>query len=409
MTSTPLPSEKLRAFFPAFKEPSLRDKAFFENAGGSYACVQVIERLTHYYRALKVQPYGAFAASIAAGRAMDEAYENIARALNLDADWIHFGPSTSANTYVLAQAFGQILSPGETIIVTNQDHEANTGVWRRLAKLDIEVRQWAIDPENGQLDIAALQDLLDDTVRLVTFPHCSNIVGHINPVRDICKIVHQAGALAIVDGVSLAPHGLPDVRELDADIYFFSAYKTYGPHVGAMAIRPSLAASLPNQGHHFNENKPRYRLTPAGPDHAQIAAMGGIPDYLEEVGKLAGGAPGEQTLFDTARKAMKERETALMKPLLDWIGNKNSLRLIGPTRAEQRAPTIALELEEAGFDAAERLARHGIMAGGGHFYSQRTLEALGIEPEKGVLRLSFVHYTSENEINRLIAALDKEL
>ncbi len=139
----------------------------------------------------------------------------------------------------------------------------------------IEVREWSVDGQTGRLALAALDAVLDDKVNLVAAPHCSNVVGEINPVAEIAKRAHAVGAVLAVDGVSYAPHGLPDLTELGADIYLFSAYKTYGPHQGVMAVRPELAMQLPNQGHFFNDAKPRYRLTPAGPDHAQIAASAG--------------------------------------------------------------------------------------------------------------------------------------
>jgi cysteine desulfurase family protein (TIGR01976 family) len=408
--SSPLPLDpaRIRAQFPAFAEPSLAGQAFFENAGGSYTARPVLDRLEHYYRATKVQPYGVFPASIAAGEAMDLAYARLAEALNVAPDWLHFGPSTSANTYALGHAFAEYLQPGDAVVVTDQDHEANSGAWRRLAARGIAVREWHIDPETGHLDPAALAALLDGKVRLVAFPHCSNIVGEINPVAEIVDMARAAGALTVVDGVSYAPHGLPDVQALGCDIYLFSAYKTYGPHQGVMAIRPELAAALPSQGHFFNAGRLRYRLTPAGPDHAQVAACAGIADYLETVAEIAGGDAAESP-FRRAHRAMRAQETALIAPLLDYLARRNDVRLIGPADPARHAPTVSVGLAEPARPVAARLARHGIMAGGSHFYAWRVLEALGIDPEHGVLRLSFVHYTTPEEIARLITALDAEL
>lgn len=409
MTALPLDPARIRAQFPAFAEPSLQGQAFFENAGGAYTANAVLTRLDHYYRATKLQPYGVYPASQAAGAAMDLSYARIAQALNVSSDWIHFGPSSSANTYVLGKAFGEYLKPGDAIIVTNQDHEANTGAWRKLASLGIEVRQWAVDGQTGRLSLDALDALLDAKVRFVAAPHCSNVVGEINPVAEIAARARAVGALTIIDGVSYAPHGLPDLAALGVDIYFFSAYKVFGPHQGIMAVRPDLAMALPNQGHFFNDAKLRYRLTPAGPDHAQIAAAAGIADYLETVAEIAGDSVAGADPFRRAHAAMRAQEIALAAPLLDYLQRKNSARLIGPADPTLRAPTIALALDEPGGAVAARLARHGIMAGGGHFYAWRLLEALGIDPNHGVLRLSFTHYTTPEEIQQLIAALDKEL
>lgn len=405
----PLDTDRIRAEFPAFKQPGLKDMAFFENAGGSYTCAAVLNRMKHFYWATKVQPYGFYPASREAGQAMDLAHKRMAQALNVSVDWIHFGPSTSGNTYVLANAFEGWLKPGSVVVVTNQDHEANSGAWRKLAKRGFEVREWKVDKATGRLDPADLEKLMDSKVRMVCFPHASNIVGEINPVREIAMIARSFGAVSIVDGVSYAPHGLPDVLELGCDIYMFSAYKVYGPHQGVMAVRPSLAGELPNQGHYFNETQPRKRLTPAGPDHAQIAASAGVVDYLETVASVAGDAVEGATPFKKAHNAMRAQEVALLGPLLDYLRGKNGARLIGPDDPDRRAPTVSLLLREEGIVVAERLARHGIMCAGGHFYAYRLLEALGINPGHGVLRLSFTHYTSPEDVQRLIAALDAEL
>lgn len=410
MTSLPIDPARIRALFPAFSEPSLAGQAFFENAGGSYTAQATLDILERYYRATKVQPYGVYAASRTAGQAMDHAYERLAQALNVSTDWIHIGPSSSANTYVLANAFGAWLKPGDAIVVTNQDHEANTGNWRRLAQRGIEVREWQMDTETARLSLDALDALLDDKVKLVAAPHCSNIVGEINPVAEIARRTHAVGGVVAIDGVSYAPHGLPDLAALDADIYFFSSYKTYGPHQGIMAIRPELAKSLPNQGHYFNDAKLRYRLTPAGPDHAQIAATAGIADYLEQVAALAPASAEGADPFRRAQAAMRAQEIALSAPLLEYLRSRNDIRLIGPADPETRAPTISVLAKEPGVEIARRLAEHGIMASGGNFYAVRLLEALGIDAlNHGVLRLSFVHYTSPEEIQQLIRALDAEL
>ena len=405
----PLDTARIRAEFPAFKQPNLKDWSFFENAGGSYTAAPVLNRMKHYYWATKVQPYGFYPASREAGQAMDLAHRRMAQALNLTVDWIHFGPSTSANTYTLGHAFEGWLKPGDAIVVTNQDHEANSGAWRKLAAKAIDVREWKVDRQTGRLALADLDKLLDSKVRAICMPHCSNIVGEINPVAEVTTRARSFGAVTVVDGVSYAPHGLPDVLALGADIYLFSAYKTYGPHQGVMAIRPSLAAELPNQGHYFNDTQPRKRLVPAGPDHAQVAAAAGIVDYLETLAEIAGDAVEGDTPFRKAHNAMRAQETALLGPLLDYVRGKNNLRLIGPDDPALRAPTVSFVLNEQGITAAERLARHGIMAAGGHFYAYRLMEAMGINPGQGVLRVSFVHYTSREDIQRLINALDTEL
>src|SRR3569623_1820390 len=403
--SLPLDPARIRAEFPSFKQPDLKDFAFFENAGGSYTCAAVLNRMRAYYWNTKVQPYGVYPASRTAGDAMDEAHRRMAQALNLAADWIHFGPSTPANTYTLGRAFEAWMRPGDAIVVTNQDHEANTGAWRKLVSRGVELREWKIDPQTGHLNPADLDKLLDSKVRLLAMPHVSNIVGEINPVAEVVKKAKAFGAVTVVDGVSYAPHGIPELLRLGCAIYLFSTYKVYGPHQGVMAVRPSLAVELPNQGHFFNETNPRKRLVPAGPDNAQNAACAGIVDCREKVAEIAGIGVQGAGPFRIAHPAMRVPAQLLLAPLLDYLRKKTGIRLLGPDDQVKRAPTVSIVLERPAAPVAGKISRHKIGVGGGHFYGWRVLEAMGVNPQHGVLRLSFVHYTPPEEVDRLIKAL----
>ncbi len=398
----------VRAQFPAFDVPALQGQAFFENAGGSYTCRQVIDRLHRFYTERKVQPYAPYDASRLGGEEMDEAHDRLAVMLGVAADEVSFGPSTTQNVYVLAQAVRRWIKPGQAIVVTNQDHEANSGPWRRLAEEVVPVLEWQVDPETGELRHEDLAKLLEQDVALVCFPHCSNVVGHLNDVAAITRLAKSAGARVCVDGVSYAPHGFPDVGALGPDVYLFSAYKTYGPHQGIMIIREEWGMELPNQAHHFNADSLYKRFTPAGPDHAQVAACAGMADYVEAMSAHHGGGTGAAAARKT-HDLMRAHEVALLQPLLDYVSTKNSVRLVGPADAMQRAPTVALALENDAEAVAAELAPHGIMAGGGDFYAQRPLSAVGIDLAKGVLRVSFVHYTNRAEVDALMGALDQVL
>lgn len=410
----PLDIDFVRRQFPAFESPALQGQAFFENAGGSYTCKPVIDRLFRFYHDRKVQPYAPYEASHLGGAEMDEARARLAAMMGVERDELSFGPSTSANTFVLANAVRQWLRGKKAaIVVTNQDHEANSGVWRRLVDEGIEVREWRIDPQTGHLDPAALAPLLEDgRVKLVCFPHCSNVVAEINPVAEICAMAHAAGAFTCVDGVSYAPHGFPDMAALGADVYLFSAYKTYGPHQGIMVIRRKFGETLPNQAHFFNGGTLYKRFTPAGPDHAQVAACAGMADYIDALyshhhGEAAHATPLARN--NAVHALMRAHEEAVLQPLLDHLAARNDLRLIGPRQAEGRAPTVAVALDRPAEPVAAALAAHGIMAGGGDFYAVRPLEALGVDLSRGVLRLSFVHYTTAAEVTKLMGALDRVL
>jgi selenocysteine lyase/cysteine desulfurase len=400
----------VRAQFPAFSEPSLKDWAFFENAGGSYPARHTIERLTEFYTRLKMQPYAPNPASTEAGRWMDDAHRRMAEWLCVETEEVMLGPSTTANVYTLAHAFRDVMKAGDAVIVADQNHEANRGAWRRMAEMGVEVRDWNVDPETGLLNLEDLDNLLDDKTRVVAFPHCSNIVAATNLVTEICARAKAADAATVVDGVSHAPHAMPDVGALGCDVYLFSAYKTYGPHQGVMVVRGDLPMRLGNQGHDFNAGLHGKRLTPAGPDHAQEAAMNGVADYLDALDAHHFGAssPGCQR---TSRLGdlMRAHETKVLAPLLDYLRARNDVRILGPADPDLRVPTVALACDRPGAEIATEMVQHKVMCWGGDFYSRELVQNMGVDPDHGALRLSFVHYTSADEVDRAIKALDAVL
>lgn len=407
--------EFVRNQFPAFSEKSLFKKAFFENAGGSFMCRQVIDRFDRYFRQRKVQPYGFYEASKLAGEEMDSSRKRMAEYLNVNTDEVLFGPSTSQNTYVLAHAFLDKMSNQDEIIISDQEHEANAGAWHRMADRGIKVKIWTIDPDTGSLDIKDLKNLITEKTKFIAATHCSNVVGEINPIKEISEIARLNGSLLIVDGVSYCPHGLPDVNDLGADIYFFSAYKTYGPHQGVMVIREKAKLALTNQSHFFNADYSDKFMVPAGPDHAQVAACNGILDYFDLIDQHHFSSTDKKNFHGTNKprrvaNLFRNHEIDLLKPLLEFLNNNKKIKLIGPGDNVLRAPTVAfVPKNKMPEEVANELANYNIMAGAGDFYAVRPLMALGIDPKDGVVRLSFVHYNTKNEINSLINALEKTL
>jgi cysteine desulfurase family protein (TIGR01976 family) len=401
----------IRSQYPVFTNPATAGWAMFENAGGSYVPAQVSDRLHDFFQFTKVQPYGPFEASIAAGKAMDKGYQVLAGLLNCHVDELTMGPSTSMNTYVLAQAVRPTLKPGDEIVVTNQDHEANIGCWRRLAAFGAIIREWRIDPRTGELSLADLEALIGDRTRLVCFSLCSNIVGTMNDVNAISTLAHGAGALAIGDGVSYAPHQVLDVNASGLDIYLFSTYKTYGPHLGIMWAKPAALAALEPQGHYFNREIPHYNFNPAGPLHAEIAATAGIGAYIDAVydhhftEREADAHARAKRVFDL----FSGYETEQANRILEAVKRIKGSRIIGRQHAREgsRAATISFTVAGTPSKAvAETLAKRKIAARNGDFYAVRCLEGLGIEDvADGVVRLSLVHYNSVADVDRLVAAL----
>ncbi len=401
----------VREQFPAFTEPSLKGWAFFENAGGSYPCIQFIDKLAAFYMKNKVQPYYPYPASMKAGEMMDASYKRMAEYLNVDASEIHFGPSTTQNVYVLANAMRPMWKDGDEIIVSCQDHEANAGAWRRLAERGIKIVEWHVDKDSGLLSLNKLDRLFTERTRMVAFPHCSNVIGHVNPVKDISQKAHASGALCVVDGVAYAPHGLPDLKALGVDIYLFSLYKTFGPHLGLMYVKKDLIVKMENQSHFFKEGITRSMLTPAGPDHAQIGSVSGILDYFDVVYEHHF---AEQALAPQRNSALnslfRSQEKALLEPLLEFLRSRDDLQILGPHKAQGRVPTISiLPINKSVEKVYTALTSHKLMLGMGDFYAVRPLMDMGIPLEPGVLRMSFLHYTSMEDIDQLITGLKTAL
>jgi len=390
------------------------DWAFFENAGGSYIPEQVLSGFVEFLGEYKVQPYGPSAIARRAGEAMDAGYAAIAEMINARPDEITIGPSTTLNTYVLAQGIRRTLKPGDEIIVTNQDHEANIGCWRRLAEEGAVIREWSVDPKTGLLDPADLENLLSDKTRLVCFTLCSNVVASIHDVAKLCERIHQTGALVVGDGVSLAPHHALDVQASGLDFYCFSTYKTYAPHTGVMWARGSAISQLTPQGHYFNNESPRYRMNPTGPLHAEIGALAGLRGYIDILYKHH---------FDQNETNLRKQTVAVFglfaaheekigNRVLDFLASRDDLRVVGEHHIDQgnRASTIAFtSSSKTSSSIATGLAQHKIACGSGNFYARRCVESMGIDAEDGVVRVSMVHYNNDEEVSRLLAALDSVL
>jgi cysteine desulfurase family protein (TIGR01976 family) len=412
---TEIDLEFVRAQFPAFRDPRLTGWAHLENAGGSYVPHQVVDLLTDLFVSCKVQPYYAGDPSRRAGEAMDRAKALLPATLNADHDEVMLGPSTSQNTYVLSRAIRQQLADGDEVVVTNQDHEANIGAWRRLADTGIVVKEWAVDPTTGLLEVESLRPLLTERTRLLAMTHASNIAATVNPVRECADLVHAVGGRIVVDGVSYAPHAAIDVEALDCDFYLYSAYKTYGPHIGVMFAKASELATIPNQGHFFNADKPTYRLTPAGPDHAEIGAAAGIVDYYRAVHDHHFGVDAGVADVDVVRRVFDlfaVHEQDLMAPVVELLTGRDDVHLVGTPSANHadRAPTLAFHTPRLrSVDVYQQLVDAGINCGYGNFYAYRLMQALGLDPDDGVVRLSLVHYNTRDEVDRALEVLDKLL
>ncbi len=400
----------VRSCFPAFTQPLPSKTALFENAGGSYVAGAVLDRYFHFYTANKVQPYGASEICHAAGEQMDAGRQAMADLLGISTQSLTLGPSTTQNFNTLAVACGAIVDRGSAVIVTDQDHEANIGAWERLCqRLGANLRTWPINNQ-GELCLEDLEPLIDESVKVICMTHSSNIVGTINPVEKVIEMVRPMGIGIIVDGVSFAPHQWPAIPDLKPDAYCFSTYKTYATHLGVMYVAPEFAQRLDPQCHYFNIQYPEKRFDTAGPDHASIAALAGLGDYFADSHQHHFGANSADLYSRTQEisNLMHEHETELCQLLLDGIADL-PLSILGRSTMQGREANIALRSSQYSSSAlSEALAKADIAAGHGNFYAKRLLEKVGIEDsEDGVLRISFSHYNTRGETQRVVDVLQQ--
>jgi len=405
---TQLDVNYVRSCFPAFEQPLPKITAFFENAGGSYVAGPVLERYFHFYTANKVQPYGASAICHAAGAQMDAGREAMANLLGIDTATLTLGPSTTQNFNTLAIACAAIVDKDSAVIVTDQDHEANIGAWERLCKrTGAELRTWPIN-EQGELEMSGLEPLIDSKVKVLCMTHSSNIVGTINPVEQVIDKVRPLGIKVVVDGVSFAPHQWPDIPTLQPDAYCFSTYKTYATHLGVMYVSAQFAERLDPQCHYFNLDYPEKRFDAAGPDHGSIAALAGLETYFSESYEHHFG-DSNISLYDKTQQVsrlMHAHEQKICQVLLDGIAPL-AMKILGRNTMEGREANIALrsELHSSGH-MSKVLAGANIAAGHGDFYAKRLLDKAGVkDSEDGVLRISFSHYNTQDEVQRVVAVL----
>ena len=402
----------VKAQFPAFKDPLSSKWSFFENAGGSYVPHNVIMHLNNFMTSTKVQPYAEFDISAIAGNNMDKATELFAEMINARKDEIIIGASTTMNMYVLSNAMKHFIKPGDEVIVTNQDHEANIGAWRRLGSYGAVIKEWKINTENAELEIEDLKALLTNKTKIVAVTHCSNIVGSINNLQSIAKLVHEYNAFLVGDGVSYAPHGLPNVKDLDVDFYTFSLYKTYGPHLGLLYGKKEILNQLPNQNHEFLEGDVPYTLNPGGPNHEELSCLVGIYEYFNNLYNHH--FPDENNTLrkkiEKINELISNHEEQIANPLLEYLNSRNDIKLIGKKKIENknRAPTISFTfLNQSSKQISNQLVKNGIATRNDNFYAWRCLKALGIDVDDGVVRTSMVHYNTHEDVEKLISVLKK--
>lgn len=414
--------ELVRAQFPALSRPT----AFLDNAGGSHLPRCVIDAMTRYMAENYVQLGGDYPESLAAGANVAGAHDLVKLLLNAHGTGeVVLAQSTTALCHLLASCYAQAPRPDRNeIVVCTAGHEANIGAWMKLAERGWVVREWRAERDPAQNHTwrilpRSLRPLLSERTRLVTFPHVSNILGEIVDAPEVATLAHSVGAKVVCDGVAYVPHRAPDVHRLGVDWYVYSTYKVYGPHGAALFGTREALAELEGPNHYFI---PRDRVPSkfelGGVNHESCAAINGLWEYLcflAGEASLPTRTPAtlarDRAIIERAFGVMEQRELVTQSMLIDWLCSRREIEIIGPTHnGPSRVPTISFVAPgRSSRELATRANREGLAIRYGHFYSKRLIEAIGLEPDDAVVRVSMVHYTSPAEIERLIAWLERAL
>jgi len=401
----------VRKQFPALAG----DWVFFDNAGGSQTLQSVIDRIGEYLLTSDVQLGASYEVSQLAGERVNEAAKAMAEFVNAQKpSEVVMGSSTSMLMRILSLCLGETFHSGEEIIVTNCDHEANIGPWRDLEKKGLNIKEWKINHDSMKLELEDLTNMISSKTRLVAVNHVSNILGTINPIKKIASIAHENKALICVDGVAHAPHRLIDVQEWDVDFYAFSFYKVYGPHYALLYGKEPILLDIPGINHFFiKESDVPLKFQPGNVNFELSYGMMGLCDYIHE---FAGFHKRGKEGISLRQKALtffnliRAHEEALSRRLLNYLVNKSNVRIIGEKvfDGSVRVPTVSFVVDQLKSDVITReVDNHNIGIRYGHFYAKRLIDALSLDKQNGVVRVSLVHYNTLEEVDRLIQVFDQ--
>lgn len=406
---------KIRAQFPALARPTI----FFDGPGGTQICQQSLARMQNYLIDCNANHEGAFATSYASDAILDEAHQAMADFYNAASpEEIIFGNNMTTLTLHLSRSISRMWNPGDEIVVTRLDHDANVTPWLLAAEdRGAEVNWVNFDVEDGTLNLDELQKALDRKPKFLAVGYASNSLGTINPVRKIIKMAHEVGTLVYVDAVQYAPHGPIDVQKLDADFLVSSSYKFFGPHAGILYGKKNLLEELKAYKVRPASNHLPHKFETGTQNHEGIAGILGAIEYFEWIGKEFGGDydlsednySGRVLTLKKAMTAIGAYEQELNQALLATLESIPSLRLYGPSdprETEKRVATFSFRLGDLHpRKVAELLGKRGIYVWDGNYYALNVTERLGLEDCGGMVRVGATHYNTIEEVRRLGEAL----
>jgi len=399
-------SERCRKDFPSLRRRTDgREFAFLDGPGGSQVPEAVIRTLEDFYSTCNVNSHGNFPPSREVDRRMDAARETLAAFLGAAGpQCISFGQNMTTLNFALSAAIGYTLKPGDEVLITQLDHEANRGPWLRLQDRGIVVNEVKL-LDSGELDRADMGAKITSRTKVFAIGASSNALGTVNDIALARRLSKTVGALLVVDAVHYAPHFPLDVTAMDTDFLLCSGYKFYGPHVGVLYSKPGALDRLPTDRLSVQDTAAPYRIETGTLNHAAIDGTRAAVDYLASWGS---GATLRERLVD-AMTGISAYEHGLARFYHDEVSRLPGVRLWGPdfsTRA--RAPTVSITLQgHTAEEAATALGDQGVCVWDGNFYAARAVELLGLADRGGLLRTGISMYTSQQDIHRLLDGLGK--
>ena len=393
--------------------------AFLDGPGGTQVPQLVIDAISGYLRENNANTCGAYATSRNTDRVIADARSAMADFLGCDSDEVVFGPNMTTLTFAMSRAIGRELGPGDEILLTHLDHDANISPWRALVERGVKIQFAEIREEDCTLNLEDLASKINSRTRVVAVGYASNAVGTINDVKTIVRLAHNAGAMAYIDAVHYAPHGPIDVRDLDCDFLACSTYKFFAPHMGVLyGKREHLARFSPYKVRANTDAVPQ-RWEWGTLNHECIAGITACVDYLAELGRenprsstrtqTLMGAFERREALKMSYRAIRAHERTLAKRMLGGLTQIRGLRLYGIsdlTRLDSRCPTFAVRIEgHSPLELATKLGDRGIFTWDGNYYAINLTERLGVEKNGGFLRIGFVHYNTEEEVDRVLEEL----
>ena len=408
--------DAIRAHFPSLAT----DAIFFDNPGGTQVAREAMERMQRYYLTSNANHGGAFRTSHDSDAVVAEARQAVADFLHAARpEEIVFGQNMTSLTMHISRSIARLLNPGDEIIVTRLDHDANIAPWLLIAEdRSCTVRWVDIHPEDCTLDMQQMEQLISSRTKLLAVGYASNAVGTINDVRRAVELAHSVGALCFVDAVQYAPHRPIDVQALDCDFLACSAYKFFGPHLGVLYGKYELLDRLTAYKVRPAGNEPPDKFETGTQSFESIAATLGVMEYLTWFGTTCGVAfqeryqqhySGRALILKQAMAAMTAYEVGINKALLQAFTSIQGLHLYGitdPQRMHERVPTFSFTLQSrTPLEVAEMLGNKGIYVWDGNFYALSVVERLGLQEQGGLVRVGLAHYNTQEEIKRMIEVL----